>query len=761
MPYLEIKLGPDTLLLQFIGRIDYVFGRLPRADVQLRDMKVSRLHTQFFIDSHGGAFVRDLGSSGGTFIGNQRLRRGVIAPLVDQTKVKVGDARITFYDAEPPVNAVQPPAHSDPRGLIRTNARERHFEAEATVLAVDKVDPETQSGPAEPPPEVNPADFTDEGTAPPPKRAPRPAPKKKPDTGIVEAPWEKKESGRVKPGPKDEVVSLPGGRKPTGKVPPQLDAVPYDETGNLKGADVPPPAPEPQQVQPQPAAEEPVPPAPVTDESAEPAPPEELDETGRTARSSAVDEGSGAFQPPPPIAGELPADDDDDAPPKLGMPTVRLEKPDIADRRMKAEEPSEEPSPRIPTAKLNKAELEKRRQEAEAADQESPAPKIGMSDEEREKAAPVKKEKPGYEDELTDTQIAEYLGGSASGRFGDVNFGGGTIEQDEDDGEVEFGAAAVNIDDADDIDIDDEEAVAETGDEVDEPATNAAVDTTSVEEEPAEAAPDAAEAAPEEPAAEAASGDEDETPTVEVKQPTADEGAAEEAAPKESADDQDVDVPSFEQKKTPPPPTRQGATKDRAFKPRKTRKLMKRKTSKITDKKVPTPPPSGDKTALVTDQPVAQGSDTMFIPKPDDAKLSRANDDNGKQKDDSERDKPEQAIEDMGHGPGGDTVALPPAMMKKLHEELKGRKAGKAGEEKPATIGESPTVKKTDEEDEDEEFVLDEDYAFFTPPPPTRRGREQQQEDDVIDANDFNAESENLPADKKPGGKRNDDTIVE
>ncbi len=229
MPYLEIKLGPDSLLLPFVGRIDYVFGRLKGVDVQLRDMKVSRLHSQLFIDSRGNAWVRDLGSSIGTIVGPRRLKKGGIAPLADGARLKIGDARITFYDGEPPTNAVQPPARSGPRGTIRTTDRDRHVEGEATVLAAEKVEDEDTLGPAEPPPEVDPAEFSAE--APPGKQTS----KKTPEVGIVEAPWDKK-SGT--PGVRDEMVSLKGGRKPTKRLEPPMQTAGYDETGQVESPEV-------------------------------------------------------------------------------------------------------------------------------------------------------------------------------------------------------------------------------------------------------------------------------------------------------------------------------------------------------------------------------------------------------------------------------------------------------------------------------------------------------------------------------------------
>lgn len=781
MPYLEIKLGPDTMLLRFVGRIDYVLGRLPKADVQLRDMKVSRLHTQFFIDSRGGAFVRDLGSSGGTWINNQRLRRGVIAPLGEGLKVRVGDAKITFYDREPPVNAIEPPGRSDPRGLIRTNARERFFEAEATVLAMDKVDPDTQSGPAEAPPEINPADFADSPNdlAEKKKKASPPAPKKKTKrtTGIVEAPWEKKESGPVGPGKEKRVSVPPPARSGQGAPPPPMQSAAIDEEGNYAEAAPPAPAPEPAAPTPPPAVMSPeqMEGAASTEEVApeeEALEEEALDPTGRTSREPAVDDAP-PFQPPPPIAGDLPPEPEEEAPaPRVGMPTVRLERPNLEERKKQEEEEiaEEEAALKIPTASVTPG--------AEVQDEPEPEPKIGT---EPRSDTPVARDE--SEEDLTDEEIAEYLGGSASGRFGDVDFGEGQPDaEEESDGEdeVSFGSAAkvgMASEEAD-IDLDDEapavddeppaapvEATEGTGDE------GAAGEEASGEK--------ASEEAPVKEAntsmlgastaiAEDAVEDDAETP---AEEPTPEKPA--EQAGEESAEESEPtpEVPDSSEQETPPPPTREGASKDRTFKPKKTRKLMKRRrdTGKITDKSNPTPPPSGDKTSLVLDKPIAEGAKTLFIPKPDDAKLSRSAE-GGPPQPEKPTGKPKRLAEniekkelnELGDGPGGDTVALPPAMMKKLQEELKGGKK----KEEPPTIGDTPTVKVGNDEEEEEDFILDEDYAFFTPPPATRKAREAaaraaKGEGDVINANDFHSETDNLPQDKKAASKDDPDTLVD
>lgn len=727
MPYLEIKLGPDTMLLRFVGRIDYVFGRLPRADVQLRDMKVSRLHTQVFIDSRGNAFMRDLGSSGGTFIGNQRLRKGVIAPLVDGTKFRIGDSRLTFYDAEPPVNAIEPPGHSMPRGLIRTNARERFFEAEATVLAMDKVDPETQSGPAEPPPEINPADFADnpkdlEQKPPQPQAQPR-IPGKKRITGIVEAPWEKPGTAAVEPG-KEKRVTIPPptrGGKPGAKAPPPMQTAEIDEMGQFHAPDALAPS------NPAPARPAPRPVSPLPPRAPQPEP--ILDETGVTSREPAIPEPV-AFRPPPPIAGDLPPAEEDEPRPRVGMPTVRLERPALQDRQQQIEQEEAEEAAllKIPTAAVKP-------DAPPIPDEAEPAPMIGAPAPRGD--TPVAAD----EEELTDDQITEYLGGSISGRYGDVNFGdgdgGGEASEELVEDEVSFGGAAARLDLKDDSEID-------LADEVEEAAPPA--------EEPAEVPA-------EEPAAEPAEAEPRDEPGVNTSMLGGTTAISEEAV--EEAIAAGDPVPEYEHS-TPLPPTREGATPDRTFKPRKTRKLMKRQrdTGKITDKKHPTPLPQGANTVHVPppefDQPVVAGSKTMFIPKP--SEIAQPERPTGKPKAVPEN-RERKTLDDMAEGPGGDTVAMPPSMMKQLQEELKRK-------EEPPTIGDNPTVKTVGTEDEEEdEFVLDEDYAFFTPPPPTRQARDAAakagKESDVINANDFLGEAEKLPGDRKAASKDDPETLVE
>lgn len=911
MPYLEIKLGPDTLLVPFVGRIDYVIGRLPKADIQLRDMKVSRMHTQLFIDSRGSAFVRDLGSSGGTYYGNQRMRKGLIAPMVDGTKIRIGDAKITYYDAEPPSNAHEPPSQSDPRGLVRTNSRPRNFEADVTVLAADRVDPDTHSGPAEPPPQIDPMVFADDIVAPSAPSAKQPVvpakpassasaakpvssasvakpPARKRDTGIVEAPWDKREGAPG--GPKSErkltvppptggIPSPAGGqrRPPSSATGPAMPTSGYDETGAFHDepaapASPPPRSPLPPRVPGAAPASPPVSPlpprSPASPPPARPAPATvNAGDHGDAFRDDSGDANSeDAFGDTPDTPDHSPfvistfsgsarspmgdRDDTEKVEPKLGMPTVRLEKPAFLERQAGRKSPSVPDeilasegdfTPKIPTASIEPPNAKMEIDEPESA------PMIGVPPATAPSAgADVATE----DDELTDEQIAEYLGGSASGRYGPVNFDAGRIltsdtedppvEDDVPKGdEVAFHVSRVDLDAPDEFDIDDE-LPAQSGDKVVETTAEEASQAEPANEQygndqaladeafdadvpadmydpaaetgdiaahapsDAEIAEDIAEdiaentPAAEPPVVEATTAklrattllnvEPVEDPAVEaaVSQSTAPDaagavpGAPVAEDPREAAVAPE-EIPNYDKRETPAPVVREGASQDRAFQPRKTRKLMKRRTAALDKSTDKTPerdqPVRGEPTRVLEGQTHPLGAKTMFVPKPENITVARPGAPAGDLASDNADDVTEdetgksakkaphadRKLDSMGHGPGGDTVALPPKMLNELRDEISAPPA-KAKTE-PHTIGESPTVRSKqadDADDGEEEFILDDNYAFFTPPPPTRKGAyKKPPQEELLDANDFLGESEKLPPEKKAKATDDPDTLVE
>jgi membrane fusion protein (multidrug efflux system) len=75
--FLVIRRGKKAQNFKIAPGVDYIIGRSPEADVQLNDKKSSLRHAQ--ISSRGGAFfLRDLGSSNGTFVNGQRIEEAEV-----------------------------------------------------------------------------------------------------------------------------------------------------------------------------------------------------------------------------------------------------------------------------------------------------------------------------------------------------------------------------------------------------------------------------------------------------------------------------------------------------------------------------------------------------------------------------------------------------------------------------------------------------------------------------------------------------------
>lgn len=581
MPYLEINLSSDTLIVPFSGRVDYVIGRLPRADIQLRDMKVSRVHTQLFTDSRGKAFVRDLGSSGGTVLNGAKLKGGAIEPLTRDSRVRIGDARITYHEGPPPSGSPAIPSRSAPRAIIRTHERAR-----ATPPASAKNVSPTETGPAEAPPDVNQDDFVGDPNAPPSEPPPPPeahkglsastgnvAPKRK-DTGVLEAPWESAESTRAKAVGDRRVTLTP----PTRTQP--MPSAEIDETGRFHD-----PAEKPHS-------------RPDTRKPLSPLPP-------RVPLTPPPLGSSAAFVPPPPPAPPPPPPADDDAAPRVGMPTVRLDKAAIAAR--KAAEEDDAP-PKIPTAIVQpgaRAPL--------PADSEPGEPRIGMAPGERPPSpideaaeAPMDDSIPIGES-LTSGLAAQQMGAAAGPEGEPVNFGEEGETEDATD-EVEFNKRVTAGTDSD---------------------------------------------------------------------------------------------PDFDAPQTTRAPARSGAMPNQGFAaPRKTRKLMKRRTDRLEDAQAMTP-----RTDEVPLPGVAQGGQTVFVPRPENMPKPRSAPRIPLTGQDAES--LTKKVEKLGRGPGGDTLAVGPSMIKELNERT-GLTPPPSGQPE-IIIEEGDTI--------DEGDVISDSSAMLTPPP--------------------------------------------
>ncbi|MCC6573912.1 MAG: FHA domain-containing protein [Planctomycetes bacterium] len=491
MPYLEVKLGPDNLMMRFVGRIDYVLGRLPKADVQLRDMSVSRLHTQVFMDSRGNAFVRDLGSSGGTFVNDQQLRG--TRRLKDGARVRIGQARLVFWDADPPVNAKDAPAKSDPKGLIRFNVRERYMAGNETVLAAERVAPTDENEPAEEPPEVKQEQFSDDakpmqpsaaqpqvktaGKSTTQQQAPViPAPKKKRQTGIVPAPWEeswpptstdkrKQTAIPLKPSqanapvpmpqrtgntPRPAPLNMPVAKKPDAPLPPgALTEAParLPSPRNMSGGPgtTAPPAPK----------------VPSANLGPPPSQTEPKSETGRkrTISEEMMDEYSAPAAMPTVRLGSVPsakALSGDNKPPKghsgetRTAPGARIPDSDARPPRAPSGETKAAPASRPPSGETKAAPASR----PPSAEIKAAPPKPASSE---VKAAPPPPEQPVDDDhDLSTDEIAEYFGGQRkTGKLEAVDFGGkAPVEEDE---PPKFGPGAKLDDDGDDALLEDSE----------------------------------------------------------------------------------------------------------------------------------------------------------------------------------------------------------------------------------------------------------------------------------------------------------------
>lgn len=809
MPYLDIKLGTDSLLVRFVGRIDYVVGRLPKADVQLRDMSVSRLHVQFFIDSRGQCFVRDLGSSGGTLVNDSPLSNAM-ARLHDGSRIRVGQARVVFYDSQPPVNSVDPPGKSEPRGLIRLNARKRAIMGGETVLAADKVSAQTSDGgPAEAPPVINSAEFSEDGkaiedasvrapqkpgapVAKPPTAALKPGAQaaKKNDTGIMSAPWDDKRDFSRKPSGKQPTVPLPPkpgqAAKPAAaspaqaakeaarqkNLPPAFESVAPEEDSR-KTLYEPPLPPEMRQgrVAPRPGAMGgPRPPsAPVAKQPAPPAQP--VSQLGAPPRPASV-----PAQPPV----------------KKGDSGTK--------RRTLAEEMLEdyEPKAAMPTIKMG-SEGQKAPPAAKApAEPPPPAPSTAV------------------DPDLTTDEIAEYFGGErATGNLKEVKFADTDPAQRKEESapeEVRFGpssarfSAAADLEDEFDKPIEpttsqiggvtnldeskvDEEPVADTSPPevmsltVPPPSRRPATTDPGLPDDDADAehlrkleevkriARDAARSTSKIP--EVSPG----APTEPVAKPVFMPGLPTEQVAKPAimpgAPTEQVAKPA----EMPKPPAKSAAYPV-ALPPREkreTKKLMKSKAEPDTNKiKEFTIPITENPTQKV--EGLVPGAKTLYIPKPD--VVARQEERKPSKPDLSKVEGADLAS--MAQGPGGDTLAVSSKeMMQEIQQEYeKSKSKGNIAAlqfadevrkepvpvDKPAVnpdktppdmpvLPDAETVKKKPDADEDMEFIVDDNYAFFTPPPPTRKDRKPLG-DDLIDA------SEALPPEKKaPEPPASDKTV--
>lgn len=75
--------GPNKGRSFQLSQSPFRIGRSPDADAQVEDLRLSRQHAEISFDSRGSFWIRDLGSTNGTFVNGQ--------PIDGQTAVRQGD----------------------------------------------------------------------------------------------------------------------------------------------------------------------------------------------------------------------------------------------------------------------------------------------------------------------------------------------------------------------------------------------------------------------------------------------------------------------------------------------------------------------------------------------------------------------------------------------------------------------------------------------------------------------------------------------
>src|SRR5688572_26952651 len=96
MALLKIVSGDSAGASYDIGAGSYSVGRADGNHVRLPDGSVSSAHCEVSLDPAGNLFVRDLGSTNGTYIQGQRVREALVLP---GQKLRLGSLEMVFENA--------------------------------------------------------------------------------------------------------------------------------------------------------------------------------------------------------------------------------------------------------------------------------------------------------------------------------------------------------------------------------------------------------------------------------------------------------------------------------------------------------------------------------------------------------------------------------------------------------------------------------------------------------------------------------------
>jgi len=95
-----IVTSPPAKAATFRVKLPLLVGRSDEAKFRIQQDRVSRKHCEFF-EQDGGLYVRDLGSTNGTFLNGEMIESTVKVPLQSGAAVKVGslEFRVEFAAA--------------------------------------------------------------------------------------------------------------------------------------------------------------------------------------------------------------------------------------------------------------------------------------------------------------------------------------------------------------------------------------------------------------------------------------------------------------------------------------------------------------------------------------------------------------------------------------------------------------------------------------------------------------------------------------
>ena len=99
-PQLRATLSDGRELTIALDQAAISVGRSEDSGVHLDDLSVSRRHARILIEG-GDAYVEDLGSSGGTFIGSRQLTPRTRYILDDGSHVRFGDVQAQYHRTTP------------------------------------------------------------------------------------------------------------------------------------------------------------------------------------------------------------------------------------------------------------------------------------------------------------------------------------------------------------------------------------------------------------------------------------------------------------------------------------------------------------------------------------------------------------------------------------------------------------------------------------------------------------------------------------